>query len=67
MSLTHEGFIDSPKLSKPTKAGIRVISEMSTTRIILYVANRHRVGLLTMSNLALVSYLAWDKVLHIFF
>lgn len=55
------------QVSKPTKAGIRVISEMSTARILAYVAYRHRVGLLAMTTVALVGYIVYDKLLSMFF
>jgi hypothetical protein len=59
-------YIDSEKLSEVTKAGVRIISEMSTPRILVFVAVRHRVGLLSFSTFLLGSYIAYDKFLHIF-
>lgn len=44
----------------PTKKGIRVISEMGTWRIMAYVANRHKVGLLAF--LAIVGF-TYDNLL----
>lgn len=45
----HGQLIDQENVSRPTKSGIRVISEMSTTRILWFVANKHRVGLLAIT------------------
>lgn len=59
-------YEDPKELSKPTKSGIRVISEMSTTRILMHVARRHRVGLLGLSTFGLASYIAYDKVVRLF-
>lgn len=53
-------YIPEAKVSKVTKSGIRVISEMSTIRILGHVAHKHRVGLLTGGNL-----LAWGLVFHV--
>lgn len=44
------------------KQDLRVISEMSTTKILLFLTHRHRVGLLALSNALLLAYLAYDKV-----
>lgn len=66
MSLANTGFMETP-IKNPTKKGIMVITAMPSYRIVGYLAYRHRVGLLAFSNVLLVSYLAWDKVLHIFF
>lgn len=62
----EQEYIDEPKLSKTTKKGIRVISEMSTSRIIWFVMNRHRVGLLALSTVLSFSYIAYDKVVKYF-
>lgn len=56
--------VTTPKL--PTKSGIRVISEMSTSRILGYVVLRHRVGLLTLSTVFMAGYIVYDKVVKIF-
>lgn len=49
------------------KQDLMVISEMRSTKILWYLAYRHRVGLLATTVIILVSYVAWDKVLHLFF
>lgn len=54
----------TPKL--PTKGGIRVISEMSTPRILGYVMLRHRVGLLMFSTVFMAGYIVYDKVVKVF-
>jgi len=59
-------YEDSKELSKPTKSGIRIISEMSTTRILWFVACKHSSGLKTLAIIGLVSYIAYDKVVKIF-
>lgn len=56
------GFIEAKKPSTVTREGIRVITEMPTYRIIWFVANRHRVGLLAMSNVALLGAIVWPKI-----
>lgn len=62
---------DKPKyevtpISNPKKAGIRVISEMSTSKILWYVTCRHSSGLKTMAIIGLVGYLAYDKFVTVF-
>lgn len=64
--IKNPSYIDSEKLSKVTKAGVRIISEMSTPRILVFVAVRHRVGLLSFSTFLLGSYIVYDKFLHVF-
>lgn len=59
-------YIDHSKISEPTKSGIRVISEMSTSRILWFVACKHSKGLKTLTILALASYIAYDKVARLF-
>jgi hypothetical protein len=66
MTLVKEQLQDSKELSKPTKKGIRVISEMSTSRILWYVTCRHSAGLKTLAIVTLASYIVYDKVLKIF-
>ncbi len=67
MTLVKNPEYEDPKeLSKPTKSGTRVISEMPTTRILWYVAHRHRVGLLGLSSFTMLSYIAYDKVVKVF-
>lgn len=67
MSIAKAMEYEDIPMKKSKKSGIMVISEMSTMRILWYVTMRHKVGLLMLANLGLVSYLAWDKVLHLFF
>lgn len=50
----------------PTRQGIRIISEMRTSRIIAFLLRRHRVGILATTNALMISYVAYDK-LHILF
>lgn len=45
MSLVKSKYIEAEEVSKPTKSGIKVITEMSTARILWHVAKKHRVGL----------------------
>lgn len=59
-------YEDPKEVSKPTKSGIRVIDVMPTTRILLFVAHRHRVGLLTFNSLVLDGYIVYDKVVRLF-
>lgn len=69
MTLTAQNAMSyqaASKINKPTKQGIRIISEMSTTRILTYVAYRHRVGLLMASTAGLLAYVAWDKIISLF-
>jgi hypothetical protein len=49
---------------KSKKKNLMVISEMNSLKIIGFLSYRHRVGLLFMSNMALVSYIAWDKLIR---
>jgi len=60
MLVHNKEYIDSEVVSKPTKSGIRVISEMSTTRILWFVAKKHRVGLL-----AIAALIGWGLNLHV--
>jgi hypothetical protein len=56
---------EATPIHKPAKEGIRVISEMSTAKIVSYVAYRHRVGLLALSTVFMFSYIAYDKLIKI--
>lgn len=49
------------------KKDLMVISEMASWKIVGFLAHRHRVGLLATGNFVIVSYVAWDKIGHIFF
>lgn len=60
MSLVKDQLIDQENVSKPSKSGIRVISEMSTTRILWFVAKKHRVGLLALGTIA-----GWGHAFHL--
>lgn len=52
---------------QPTrKVDLMVISEMKSSKILWYLAYRHRVGLLGLSVAVLVGFVAYDKFLHIF-
>lgn len=64
MTLQKDGlkYEDSKEPSKVTKGGIRVITAMSTPRIVWFVLNRHRVGLLGLSTVTMFSYMVYDKV-----
>lgn len=54
-------------ISNPTKKGIKLIDDMPSHRILSHLAYRHRVGLLMTTVFSLVFYIAWDKVLNVFF
>jgi hypothetical protein len=56
-------YEDSKEISKPNKKGIRVISEMSTSRILWYVTCRHSSGLKTLAIIGFAGYIAYDKVI----
>lgn len=43
---------------------LRIISEMTTFRVVMFLTHRHRVGLLALANISLVAYVVWDKVAH---
>lgn len=58
-------YVETP-IHRPTKGGIRIISEMSTLRIVWFLMNRHRVGLWALTAMSAMSYIAYDKFLHIF-
>jgi hypothetical protein len=60
-------YIPEEKPSKVTKEGVQVISLMSTSRILWFVATRHRLGLWALTATVSLSYTAYDKFLHIFF
>jgi hypothetical protein len=62
----QDNYIEAKEVSKPTKEGIRVISAMSTSRILAFVAYRHRVGLLAVSTLSMAGYILYDKIVKIF-
>lgn len=59
-------LIDQKKISNPTKDGMRVITHMPTSKIISFVAYRHRVGLLMASTVFMAGYIAYDKVVKLF-
>jgi|GEM_PF-5499563 len=59
-------YSDRKEVSKPTKSGIRIISEMPTKEILMYTANRHKFGLLTFTSLSMAVYIAYDKVVRLF-
>lgn len=65
MTLVKEGFHVTP-IQKTTKEGVRVISAMSTPRIVMYVMNRHRVGLLMLSTVSMAGFIVYDKVVKLF-
>jgi hypothetical protein len=65
MTLVKSGFHVTP-IQQTTKEGVRVISAMSTPRIVMYVMNRHRVGLLMLSTVFMAGYIVYDKVVRIF-
>lgn len=67
MTLVKTPSYQEMALSRPTKSGIRIISEMSSGRILLFLVNRHRVGLLIFGNLVLGGYLVYDKIYRLFF
>lgn len=69
MTLQQKAMAYTPavKLNNPTKKGIQIIGEMPTSRILAHIAYRHRVGLLMASTMALLSYIAWDKIISLFF
>lgn len=50
-----------------TSKGVMVISAMPSRRIIWFLMNRHRVGLLGTSVVLLLSYIAYDKFFYVFF
>lgn len=53
---------------RPTrKMDLMIISEMKSSKILMYLAYRHRVGLLGFAVAVLIAYLAYDKFLHLFF
>lgn len=58
-------YIETP-IKDPTKKGIRIISEMSTVKILSYVTYRHCVGLLLASTVFMAAYVAYDKVVRLF-
>lgn len=70
MSLTNNtaalSYQDMP-MRAPRKKDLMVVSEMTSLKIVRYLAYRHRVGLLALCSAALFGYIAWDKVLHVFF
>lgn len=47
---------------KSKKADVRVISEMKSSRILMYLTYRHRVGLLILSNALLLAFVLYDKL-----
>lgn len=67
MSIANAMQYEDVPVRSTKKKDLMVISEMRTAKIVWFLAYRHRVGLLTLSNLAFISYFAWDKILHVFF
>lgn len=67
MSLASAMEYEPTPVRPSKKKDLMIVSEMSSTKIIRYLAYRHRVGLLAIGDVLLVAYFAWDKVLHIFF
>lgn len=49
------------------KQDLRVISEMSSHKILAFLMYRHRVGLLATSNMLLVGFVCWDKIARVLF
>lgn len=60
MSLVKSKYIEAEEVSKPSKSGIRVISEMSTLRILWHIAYKHRVGLFALAALT-----GWGHAFHL--
>lgn len=58
-------YIETP-IKPSRKRDLMVISEMHSSKIIYFLAYRHRVGLLMCSTALLATYVAWDKLLHLF-
>lgn len=52
---------------EPTKSGIRVISEMSTPSIVVFVLYRHRYPISVIINILLIGYILYDKIGRLFF
>lgn len=48
------------------KMDLMIVSEMTSSKILRYLAYRHRVGLLGASVGVLLTYIVWDKI-HVFF
>lgn len=59
-------YIETPVRSSK-KRDLMVISEMKSTKIVSFLAYRHRVGLLMCSTTCLAIYVAYDKLIHLFF
>jgi hypothetical protein len=59
-------YSDPARVGTVTRQGVRIISEMSTPRILGYVALRHRVGLLSLTSFVLASYIVYDKAIRVF-
>lgn len=66
MTLVKGQLIDQKELSKPTKSGIRIISEMSTLGIMWFVLRKHSSGLKTLAILSMGSYIVYDKAVRYF-
>ena len=65
-AVTVGSYIETPV--KPSrKRDLMVISEMRSSKIIYFLTYRHRVGLLACSTTLLTTYIAWDKLIHLFF
>lgn len=66
MTLVKGQLIDQENVSRPTKSGIRIISEMSTLGIMWFVLSKHSSGLKTLAILSMGSYIVYDKVVRNF-
>lgn len=68
MTLTKEGYIDSPKkLTKVTrdtakKALEREIDRLTTPEIIWFLTKRHKFGLMALSNIGLIALLVFQFI-----
>lgn len=52
---------------RPSKrSDLMVISEMKSSKILRYLAYRHRVGLLAFSAVVLLAYIVWEKTRILF-
>lgn len=66
MTLVKSSEYNVTPVRQTTKEGVRVISAMSTPRIVMYVMNRHRVGLLMLSTVSMAGFIVYDKVVKLF-
>lgn len=67
MSIAKGMEFTATPIRPTTSKGVMVISAMPTSRIIWFLAHRHRVGLLMLSTVVLLAYISWDKVGRLFF